>query len=111
MKNQFDIEEIPNSGLTLDNVPPPNAPFYDVIDKFALSYDGYTHRGERCGDIADKALERYEKTSKLPKSLNDLRTCLFFEQRRWRHFAEDPDEHAMRYIYALVNAIRAVVEP
>jgi hypothetical protein len=36
-----------------------------------------------------------------------LRTCLFFEQRRWRHFGDEPDEEAMEYIRSVVQKIRA----
>jgi hypothetical protein len=39
----------------------------------------------------------------------ELRTCLFFEQRRWRHIGEVPDAEAMAYIRDLVRQIRAKV--
>ncbi len=42
--------------------------------------------------------------------LDDLRTCLFFEQRRWRHFDRHPDEKSMTYIRALVEAVRGKTE-
>lgn len=81
------------------------------IQRFALTFDGYTHAGsvERCGEIANAAAERFAQGKGLFDSLDDLRTCLFFEQRRWRHFAEDPDEETMRYIRALLEAVREKV--
>ena len=42
-------------------------------------------------------------------SLTDLRTCLFFEQRRWRHFGEDPEGEDMAYIREVVEKIRGRV--
>jgi hypothetical protein len=41
--------------------------------------------------------------------LTSIAPLHFFEQRRWRHFDEEPDDHAMGYIRALVEAIRAKV--
>ncbi|MEY4182682.1 MAG: hypothetical protein RLZZ217_1308 [Planctomycetota bacterium] len=38
--------------------------------------------------------------------MRDLRACLFFEQRRWRHFGDEPDAEAMADIRGLVEAIR-----
>ena len=107
--NQFGIVDIPNSALTLKDVPAPRSKFAGVISRFALTFDGYTHFGDRCGKIANEALRQYKETGNLPESLDDLRTCLFFEQRRWRHFGEEPDAAAMVYIRALLGAIRAAV--
>jgi hypothetical protein len=38
--------------------------------------------------------------------MTELRTCLFYEQRRWRHFGEVPDEAAMSYIREVLEQIR-----
>ena len=68
---------------------------------FALSFDGYSiHGTELCGLIAN---ERRNKT------LTELRTCLFFEQRRYRHFAQDPNKHEMVYMRKILRSIRAKV--
>ena len=40
------------------------------------------------------------------ETLTDLRTCLFFEQRCWRHAGWDPDEETMQYIRGIVEKIR-----
>ena len=42
-------------------------------------------------------------------TLDELRACLFFDQRAWRHFGEDPDDDGMEYIRALLTAIRSRV--
>ncbi len=44
--------------------------------------------------------------AKRHETLAELRTCLFFEQRRWRHYGENPDEVALSEIRKLVDAIR-----
>ena len=48
----------------------------------------------------------HRKQEPLGQSLTDLRTCLFFESRRWEHFKKDPTKKGMIYIHALVEAIR-----
>lgn len=50
----------------------------------------------RCGEIAN---------SRRHSTLTDLRTCLFFEQRRWRHHGEAPDAEGMAYIRDLMEQI------
>jgi hypothetical protein len=75
---------------------------WEAIQPFALTFDGYTYWGsfERCEEIAE---------TRQQVTLTDLRTCLFFEQRRWRHYGYAPDEEAMEYIHDLVEQIRARV--
>lgn len=95
------MEKIENIRLTLEDVPPPNAGWQE-IQEFALTFDGYQFWGsfEKCAEIANAHRNH---------SLVELRTCLFFEQRRWRHFGEEPDEKAMDYIMNLINEIRKKV--
>ncbi len=91
-----------NDGLTLANIPSPKAQ-WRAITKFALSFDGYEYWGssEKCAKIANLRRNR---------TLAELRTCLFFEQRRWRHFGEKPDKEAMKYIRGLIEKIRMKVD-
>jgi len=91
-------EEIRNDELTLELIPPPQAD-WDEIQEFAMTFSGYDYWGSfnACAEIAN---------AKRHDSLTDLRTCLFFEQRRWRHFGMSPDEEAMAYIRQLVAGIR-----
>jgi hypothetical protein len=92
------MREIANENLTMSDIPSADAS-WEEIGEFALTFDGYEVWGsfERCAEIAN---------AKRQESLTDLRTCLFFEQRRWRHFGEEPDEEAIAYIRGLVAKIR-----
>ena len=99
--------EIANTELSESDLPSPDAGWRE-IGRFALSFNGYEAWGSfrKCADVADRWADAVRATATLPDSLTELRTCLFFEQRRWRHFGFDPDEEAMRYIGALVEEIR-----
>jgi hypothetical protein len=102
--------EIANSDLTANDIPAAGADWH-TIGRFALTFNGYEHSGSfgRCAEIANRGAKVYEESRVLPDSLTGLRTCLFFEQRRWRHYGYDPDEQAMTYIQALVEKIRALI--
>ena len=92
------MREINNKDLKLSDIPDPDTGWSDLCE-LALTFDGYNFWGsfEKCADIAN---------SRRHESLTDLRTCLFFEQRRWRHFDEDPGEEEMMYIRGLIEKIR-----
>jgi hypothetical protein len=109
--NEFGVPELGSGDLTLDGIPSPADDYWGGIDTFALSFDGYAYCGsaERCGEIANATKEKYRQTRVLPEALDDLRACLFFEQRRWRHMGQMPDQVSLQYIRALVRAIRASV--
>lgn len=81
------------------------------MGRFALTFNGYEWCGsfEQCAKVGNRGADLFRESGILPRSLAELRTCLFFEQRRWRHFGLDPDEPARRYISALVEAIREKV--
>ncbi len=89
---------ITNCDLTLDIIPEIDADWYD-ISMFALKFDGYKECGsvEACAAIAKTGLDT---------TLTELRICLFFEDRRWRHFGESPDAAGMVYIHSLIAKIR-----
>ena len=91
-------KQIANGKLAIADIPSPDAD-WDAIWQFALTFDGYLYWGstEKCAEIANAHAD---------KNLADLRTCLFFEQRRWRHFGKDPDKKAMVYIRQILEAIR-----
>jgi len=78
------------------------------IQPFALTFDGYEHWGsfKKCREVADLGVSLHRKQEPLAQSLTDLRTCLFFESRRWKHLKKDPTKKGMNYIHALVEAIR-----
>lgn len=102
--------EIANEDLKQSDVPPSDAGWYDIA-RFALSFNGYEWWGsfQRCAEIANLAAQTFRESGALPDSLTGLRTCLFFEQRRWHHFGFDPDEKSMDYISTLVEQIRRSV--
>ena len=84
--------------LALDVVPRGHAPSWMEIAQFALTFDGYAVMGERLGEIANLAAERWRQTGQLPESLVELRAYLFFEQRRWRHLGTTPTGDELDYI-------------
>jgi hypothetical protein len=102
--------EIANADLTEHDIPSPAAEWRQ-IGKFALTFNGYDSWGsfDKCAEIGNHWAKAHAERQALPDSLTDLRTCLFFEQRRWRHYGWEPDEQAMRYIRDLVEAIRGKV--
>ena len=89
---------IPTVQLKVSDVPADAADLENLL-RFALSFDGYRHRGSfsRCAEIAN---------ARDHGSLDKLRTCLFFEARRWHHFGDSPDEEETLYWRWLVAEIR-----
>jgi len=77
-------------------------------EEFALSFDAYEHweSFDKCAEIANVAVARWDYAKELPLGLIDLKTCVFFEQRRFRHMDRVPTKEDMVYIHALVEAIR-----
>ena len=95
-------------------VPDVDANLVEIFD-FALIFDGYKLNGDEdtgfqnCAEIANNAKDVWYETKTLPDSLHDLRSCLFFEQRRYHHtggtlFGSDD----IKYFVALVGRIREV---
>jgi hypothetical protein len=73
------------------------------IEPFALSFDAFRYWGsvEKCAAIAQ---------ARRPGSLTELRTCLFYEARKWQAQGRSPDADSMKFIRALVYAIREKVD-
>ena len=96
--NEFGIREIANSSLQIDDIPSAGADWW-TIGAFALTFNCYAAFGSfKSAASAANALKA--------DSLSDLRNCLVFEQRRWRHFGDDPDSETMTYIRELWEATR-----
>lgn len=93
--------DLSNQDLKRAQVPAQGAP-WAAIAPFALTFDGYKRFGNALGDLANK----HSTARTVPADLAEARACLFFEQRRWRHFGETPDEASMKHIHALVECIR-----
>ena len=101
------MEKIANSEL-MNNIIPPRRAGWKKIQPFALTFNGYAHWGsfKRCREVAEHGVKLYRGQRPLDQTLTDLRTCLFFEARRWKHYEKDPSKKGMEYIRALVEAIR-----
>jgi hypothetical protein len=95
------MPEISNVDLRLSMIPAADADWGE-ISKFALTLDGYAAYGsfDACADLANRGT---------PQSLLELRSSLFFEQRKWRHFGREPDREALDNIRSLVERIRSKV--
>ena len=89
--------------------PPNNNNDLQTVWKYALTIDGYAFSksqfGRECGDLANERLEEYQHAYKWRGSFEELRCCLFFEQRRWRHFGYDPEGQDLMTIHELYNAV------
>jgi len=88
------MELIPTASLRISDVPSHDAD-WAAISQFALTFSGHEWAGSavKCGDLANSARERYESSPErqVPKlTLDEVRACLFFEQRRFHHFGERP---------------------
>lgn len=94
--------QIHNKRLQASKIPSAESD-WDAIQRFALTFDGYKHWGgsEACAEVAN---------SRRQGTLSELRTCLFYEQRRWRHLGHEPDVDGLEYIRGLVDQIRRRVQ-
>ena len=104
------MTKIPNSQLIEKDIPSNRATWKKILP-FALTFDGYEHWGnfDKCREIAKAGIATYRDKQPFSQSLTDLRTCLFYEARRWRHLEKDPNKSGMDYIHALLDAIRVRV--
>ena len=98
---------IPNSQLRAGRLPPPGSD-WELVQRFALTFDGYKHCGSvaRCATIAN----RRRNGEGGHENLSELRSCLFFEQRRYHHCGYGPEREDMNYIHSLLEDIRARVK-
>lgn len=92
------IKTISSTNLQSNDLPASDADVHELI-KFAHTFDGYARWGSsaKCAEIANAPDH---------STIDALRTCLFFEARRWRHFGETPDDDALQYWKSLVVSIR-----
>jgi hypothetical protein len=74
---------------------------------FALTFDpAERYRSpEDCAELANWAFSRWQKTGRLPGKLEELRGCLWFEQRRARFLGRASPE-AKNWASALVAEMR-----
>jgi hypothetical protein len=105
------MDKIPNSQLHEEDLPSRRAAWAKIVP-FAQSFNGYEHCGsvQKCRDVANQGVAIHKGNQDLNQSLTDLRTCLFFEARRWKHLEKKPTKSGLKYVHALVEAIRVRVK-
>ena len=104
-------EVVPNENLKASVVPPRTAPWH-VIGEFALTFNGYEIIGQKeCGTLANRVKKEFSANAASLQglSLTELRACLFFEQRRFHHFGEEPEGDGRVFVNALLEAIQQKV--
>jgi len=91
------------------DIPDENAE-WDEILKYDLNFNAYEYWDsfEKTAEIANKQLKKYSTKGTLPVDIIKLKTCLFFEKRRYRHMGRVPSDEAMKYIKALIEKIRNI---
>lgn len=85
-------------------VPRPDADWQEILE-FAHDFDGYAYWGsaDRCAELGNAGLQRWEETSQILDTLEEVRTCLFYESRRRHHTGVGPFEEDRPYIAALLT--------
>jgi putative DNA methylase len=86
---------------------PPETEYLGDIWEFARNYNGYDRLGsfEAVGELYDKLKKKYFEAGQWIGTLDELRACLFFEHRRWRHMGEEPDDESLQGILQLYSTI------
>ena len=104
------MNKIPNSQLIETDIPGSRAS-WKKIEPFAQTFNGYKHWGsfKKCREVAEEGVKLFRNKKELTQTLTDLRTCLFFESRRWNHYEKAPSKKGMEYMHILVEAIRVRV--
>jgi hypothetical protein len=94
---------IPNEALRPASIPRRGAP-WEAVQEFALSYDGNGY-WSGLAVLAGRTVQGWTRDRSLPDTLDELRACLFYEQRRWHHFGQEPHGRSADYLEALLGAI------
>jgi hypothetical protein len=103
----FSACAVPNGQLRVHAVPE-RTDTWDAVSSFSLSYDGYAYWDD-VSELATRSLRSWTRAHTLPGSIDELRACLFFEQRRWHHFGEEPNGRGAQYVWALLDSLRTLV--
>jgi len=109
----FDPLSTPNGDTDLpgDMWLPPNPDLEEIehIFQYAVTVDGYhyakEHLGIECGDLVNAKLKDYQENGEWEGTFEELRCCLFFEQRRYHHFGRFPEGEEIETIQDLYRAI------
>lgn len=100
---------VPNGRLRDDMVPASGCT-WAAVEELALSYDGYAYWSD-VAELGNRSLQRWTRDRTVPATLDELRGCLFYEQRRWHHFGEEPHGRGAEYVRALLESIRSHLAP
>lgn len=104
----FGAGAVINRDLRRSMVPGPHA-CWEAVEEFALSYDGYSYWSD-LGKLAGGSMRAWARQGSLPGTLDELRGCLFYEQRRWHHFGLEPQGRGAVYVRALLDALASLLE-
>lgn len=77
------------------------------IWEFAFKYNAYEKLGsfQAVCKLAHEREKVFMDTGKWIGTVDELRACLFFEQRRWRHMGEDPEGESLHRLIHLYRTI------
>jgi hypothetical protein len=98
---------VPNAQLRVHGIPD-HGDSWDSVSSFSLSYDGYAYWDD-LSELATRSIRGWTRDRTLPHSIDEVRACLFYEQRRWHHFGEDPNGRGAQYVWALLDTLRSLV--
>jgi hypothetical protein len=98
---------VPNAQLRVHGIPD-HSDSWDGISSFCLSYDGYAYWDD-VSELATRSIRDWTRHRTLPPSVDEVRGCLFYEQRRWHHFGEEPNGRGANYLWALLDTLRNLV--
>jgi len=81
-------------------VPGPDASWFPEVNEFALTWNAYDRIGElsKVSRIAKKVDQAIDSGQLGKISVADLRTTLFFYQRRTHHNDVEPSKHRVRAV-------------
>jgi hypothetical protein len=90
---------------------PLEVPSTGLIFKYALCFNGYDAYGglEGLGAMANDRRFFFSEHGLWVGSARELRGCLFFEARRWRHFGYSPEGADLQGIVQLFERIQHLI--
>jgi hypothetical protein len=106
-EGDFTACAVTNAQLRVHGIPDRGDP-WEAVSSFSLSYDGYAYWDD-VSELATRHVRVWTRDRMLPASIDEVRACLFYEQRRWHHFGEEPNGRGAQYVWALLDTLRSLV--